>query len=163
MKTALVAALMLAVAGGVWGSEPVRAKVDLTDGSQVTGVVLSQSLELTTGFGKVNILPSQISTLNVDVAKGQATARLVNRGLLVGTLGGGTLKIGTDPDHVELPYSRIKAVVFVHPPEKKQDSAETPVRSTKPNPYARLYENLPEPPEGKVWLKIEFPRPQFGF
>jgi len=30
-------------------------------------------------------------------------------------------------------------------------------------PQARMWENLPDPPEGKVWLKIEYPKPQFGF
>jgi len=181
MRNVLMMVLMFAVADGVGGAEPmaagdapVKARVSLVDGSQLTGTLLSQSLELTTGFGKVNIPLAQVLTL--DLAKGTAKVGLANKDVLSGTLEGTALKIGAAFGNVELPYAQIKTISFVRPQDEKVVVAEAPkpppqapapvprpVQVTRPNPHARMYDNLPEPPEGKVWLKIEYPKPQFGF
>jgi len=166
---------MFAVAGGVGGAELVqgdapKVKVSLADGSQLTGTLLSTSLELTTGFGKVDIPLAQIATL--DFAKGTVKVGLANKDVLSGTLEGTVLKIAAVFGNVELPYPQIKAIAFERPQDEKQQIADVPkppapaptrLQATRPNPHAGMYDNLPEPPEGKVWLKIEYPTPQFGF
>ena len=145
--------------------EPTKVVVSLSEDSQLVGVPLFQTIELNTGFGKASIPLAQVLTLGFAADK--IKVGFVNKDTLSGTLEGVSFKVETSFGPVDLPYAKIKTMAFSRASDTIQnvdapqvvppDTIRKKVTDVRKDPYA----DLPEPPPGKVWLKIDYPRPQF--
>jgi|GEM_PF-4261209 len=168
MKRQWILTAMLAAAGaGGLAQQPapaaaVKARISLADGSQLTGTLTAPSLELAAEFGKLTIPFAQVATL--EFVKGKARVGLANKDVLTGALGGEAFELETVFGKVQLPYPQIKSITFTGTPQAaKPAAADAPQPPPQaPNPMQpRRALTPPEPPEGKVWLKIEYPKPPF--